>query len=184
MDEAADLLKGMLAGTEEAFDAFVRRYQAKVRSYLGRFIRDAEAADDLAQETFIAAFRSLESYKGTSNLSLWLLGIARNLALKHVRSRRHPGQRVALEQALETWCAERAEARGEPEHEGLLAALRDCLRGLQEHGGRIIRDHYFKGRPAAAIAREIGTSEGAVWVSLLRLRGALRQCIQGRRADA
>lgn len=185
-DDSGRLLKDMIAGSEDAFTAFVRRYQAKVRSYLGRFIRDAAAVDDLAQETFIAAFKSLDTFKGDSGLSLWLLGIARNLALKHVRERSRAGPRVSLELALASWCAERAEGGGAPEsrHEGLLTALRQCLESLREHGGKLVREHYFKGRPAAEIARELGKTEGAVWVALLRIRGALRQCIDSRMAGA
>src|SRR6185295_16932720 len=84
-DETAKLVADIRAGSGDAFSQLVRLYQAKVRCYLGRFVRGADAVEDLAQETFISAYRSVGSYRQQASLALWLLGIARNLALKHLR---------------------------------------------------------------------------------------------------
>src|SRR5437899_348867 len=84
-DETSKLVADVRSGSKEAFSHLVRLHQAKVRCYLGRFVRGADAVDDLAQETFIAAYRSIAAYRQDSSVAHWLLGIARNLALKHLR---------------------------------------------------------------------------------------------------
>jgi DNA-directed RNA polymerase specialized sigma24 family protein len=59
----------------------------------------------------------------------------------------------------------------------VVAALRTCIEGLQKHSAGLIRDAYFKGRTAAEIAQESGKTEGAVWVTMMRIRQTLRECI-------
>src|SRR5438105_12403974 len=100
-DESAKLIAEVRTGSKDAFSQFVRAHQSKVRCYLGRFLRDADVVDDLAQETFIAAYRSLSTYRQQSSVGLWLLGIARNLALKHLRDeqRRRAQEADSLEAA-------------------------------------------------------------------------------------
>lgn len=187
-DDSAKLVANIRAGSGDAFSEFVRLYQAKVRCYLGRFVRGADAVDDLAQETFISAYRSLASYRQESPLSLWLLGIARNLALKHLREeqRRRSREADSLEAALSRWSEERfaSDESAEGRHEKVVAALRTCIDGLQKHSAGMIRDAYFKGRTAAEIAQESGKTEGAVWITMMRIRQALRECIGARIAEA
>ena len=187
-EESAKLVADIRAGSGDAFSQFVRLYQAKVRCYLGRFVRGADVVDDLAQETFISAYRSLGSYRQESPLALWLLGIARNLALKHLREeqRRRSREAGSLEAALSRWSEERMadEESSEGRHERVVAALRTCIEGLQKHSAGLIRDAYFKGRTAAEIAQESGKTENAVWVTMMRIRQTLRECIDARIAQA
>jgi RNA polymerase sigma-70 factor (ECF subfamily) len=180
-EETAKLLADIREGSRDAFTRLVRLHQAKVRCYLGRFVRGMDVVDDLAQETFIAAYRSLASYRQQSTLALWLLGIARNLALKHLRDeqRRRTQEADTFEAALSKWSEERmnVDEAAAARHEQVVAALRNCIDGLQKHSAGLIRDAYFKGRTAAEIAQESGKSEGAVWVTMMRIRQTLRECI-------
>jgi RNA polymerase sigma-70 factor (ECF subfamily) len=187
-DETSKLVADVRSGSKEAFSQLVRLYQAKIRGYLGRFVRGADAVDDLAQETFIAAFRSITAYRQDSSVAHWLLGIARNLALKHLRDdqRRRSHEADSFEAAFARWSEERlgADEAGEARHEEVMAALRSCMDGLQKHSAGMIRDSYYKGRTAAEIARENGKTEGAVWVTMMRIRQTLRECIGARIAGA
>jgi len=182
------LLSQICSGSRDAFAQFVRANQAKVRCYLGRFLRDADVVDDLAQETFIAAFRSIDSYKEQSSLGLWLLGIARNLALKYLREeqRRRSRESDSLEIAFSRWSEKRVESDdpSRQHHDQVVEALRICIGGLQKHSASILRDAYFNGRTAAEIAGATGKSEGAIWVTMLRIRQSLRDCIGARMARA
>src|SRR6185503_7133146 len=110
-EDTAKLVADIRAGSRDAFTQLVRLHQSKVRCYLGRFVRGADVVDDLAQETFIAAYRSLAAYRQQSTLGLWLLGIARNLALKHLRDeqRRRTQEADTFEAAFSKWAQERME---------------------------------------------------------------------------
>jgi RNA polymerase sigma-70 factor (ECF subfamily) len=187
-EDGVRLISQIRKGSRDAFTELVRSHQAKVRSYLGRFLRDGDIIDDLAQETFIAAFRSLETYKQQSTLGSWLLGIARNLALKHLRDeqRRRSRETDSLEIAFSRWSERRLESEDSSlqHHEQVVDALRDCIGGLQKHSASILRDAYVKGRSAAEIASDLGKTEGTIWVTLMRIRQSLRECIDEKMARA
>jgi RNA polymerase sigma-70 factor (ECF subfamily) len=84
------LLQRILDGDREAFAGLVERYQGPLIGFLDRMIRDREAARDLAQDAFLKAFQSLESFMGRNQaaFSTWLFSIARNGCLDLVRSRK------------------------------------------------------------------------------------------------
>lgn len=75
-----DLVARVLAFEDQnAFGELVRRYQSPVRAFLARMTRgDAHLADDLAQETFLKAWKKLQTFGGGSRFSTWLFGIAFN----------------------------------------------------------------------------------------------------------
>ncbi len=76
----ADLIARVLIREDQnAFSELVRRYQSPVRGFLTRMTRgDSHLADDLAQETFLKAWKKLDTFRGTAQLSTWLFGIAFN----------------------------------------------------------------------------------------------------------
>lgn len=173
-------------GQGEAFDRLVCLHQAKVRIYLSRFIRSDETVDDLAQDTFLKAYRRLLSYRGDGQFSTWLLSIAKHEALMHLREqgRRKSTARVPLESVLESMRAARVESGKDSDltEENRLGALKACLGGLPAHSARVLQRFYFQKESGAAIARELQKQEGAFWVMLLRIRQSLKQCMERRLA--
>jgi len=72
-----------------AFGELVRRHQSAVRGFLRQLTRgDAARSDDLAQETFLRAYRGLRGFRGGSRFATWLLGIAYNLHRNDLRGRK------------------------------------------------------------------------------------------------
>jgi RNA polymerase sigma factor (sigma-70 family) len=73
-----DLIARVLSREDHnAFGELVRRYQSPVRAFLTRMARgDSHLADDLAQETFLKAWKKLSTYRGGARFSTWLFGIA------------------------------------------------------------------------------------------------------------
>jgi RNA polymerase sigma-70 factor (ECF subfamily) len=84
MDELTGLAL-RAAGDPVAAAAFIRASQAEVWR-LCASLTDTQAADDLAQETFIRALRALPDFEGRSSARTWLLSIARRTAVDHIRS--------------------------------------------------------------------------------------------------
>ncbi|MEV6813053.1 sigma-70 family RNA polymerase sigma factor [Micromonospora sp. NPDC051296] len=72
-------------GDRDAAASFIRATQQQVRRFLAALISPSEA-DDLAQDTYLRAMRSLPSFAGRSSARTWLLGIARRVAVDHVRA--------------------------------------------------------------------------------------------------
>lgn len=91
-----------LAGSQSAFEQIVRRFQRPIVSLIARMTGDRAQAEDLAQDAFVKAFRSLAAFDTTRRLSSWLFRIAHNTAIDALRRPRpalvsidHEGPRKA-----------------------------------------------------------------------------------------
>ncbi len=86
-------------GDESAFGALVRRHQRQVYRLAGRFFRRPEDVDDVAQDTFLRAWRKLGSYRGEAPFEHWLTRLCLNLCYQRLRRRQPP--EVDLESLVE-----------------------------------------------------------------------------------
>jgi RNA polymerase sigma factor (sigma-70 family) len=75
-DDEAGLIRQVADGSENAFSQLLDRHQGIVRTFLRRIGPSPHEADDLAQETFLAAWQGAKSFAGRSSVRTWLLGIA------------------------------------------------------------------------------------------------------------
>ena len=81
----ATLVERSRNGDLEAFNQIVRRYQLRVYNLAARILGDRTAAEDVAQDTFVSAYKALARFRGGS-LRAWLLRIASNLCYDRLRS--------------------------------------------------------------------------------------------------
>jgi RNA polymerase sigma-70 factor, ECF subfamily len=86
------------AGDEDAFHAIFKRYGRPILSFINELVRDRELADELAQETFVRAYRNLGALQDEMRLSTWLFGIARNVAREAGRQTRKDERKVGLDE--------------------------------------------------------------------------------------
>ena len=94
--DRADMAR-LVEGKESALNALMDRHAGPLFGFLCRFVRDEDAADDLAQETFVRVYQHRSDFKPGLKFSTWLFTIGANLARNHLRSRsRRP------EESLET----------------------------------------------------------------------------------
>lgn len=90
-DVDADLVDRVQRGDKRAFDLLVLKYQRRIMRLLARMVRDAGEVEDVAQETFIKAYRALPQFRGDSAFYTWLYRIAINTARNwQVSSNRRP----------------------------------------------------------------------------------------------
>ena len=75
-------------GREPAFREILRRYERPVFSLVYRMVRDRTLAEDLAQEAFVRAFNAISSYKSSYKFSNWILKIANNHTIDHLRKKK------------------------------------------------------------------------------------------------
>ena len=171
------------AGDRQAFSQLVRMHQAVVRAYVSAHIRTPEAADDVAQEVFLRAFRRLDAFQvpDTGTIRPWLLGIARNLLLEHLRAEMKIQAQGALglQALLDTRHLDTAQAMADPlEIERRFDALQDCVGKLAPAASNLVVRHYFQRQTLASLAAEEHKQESALRMRLLRIREALRACIE------
>lgn len=82
------LVKLAREGRESAYRELLSRYERPVFSLVCRMVRDRAVAEDLAQETFVRVFNSIDSYDPTYKFSSWIFKIANNLAIDQLRRRK------------------------------------------------------------------------------------------------
>jgi RNA polymerase sigma-70 factor, ECF subfamily len=76
------LVERTVAGDQRAFDLLVIKYQRRIERLIGRMVRDQNLIEDIAQETFIRAYRALAQFRGEAQFYTWLYRIAVNTAKK------------------------------------------------------------------------------------------------------
>lgn len=81
-DVDAALVERVQRGDQRAFEMLVVKYQRRIERLIGRMVRDVDLVEDIAQETFIRAYRALPSFRGESAFYTWLYRIAVNTAKK------------------------------------------------------------------------------------------------------
>lgn len=117
-DDEGTLVARSREGDWDAFAELIRTHQRMIHALAYRMTGSAVDADDLAQETFILAHRSLGAYRGTAAFSSWLYRIALNLCLRW-RRRERRRERMNHEWAMAAIHAPPADARGERVREAL-----------------------------------------------------------------
>lgn len=98
-----ELVRRVQHGDKRAFDVLVRKYQQKIVKLISRYVRDQDEALDVAQETFIKAYRALANFRGDSAFYTWLYRIAINTAKNYLvaQSRRPPDTDIDAEDAVQ-----------------------------------------------------------------------------------
>jgi len=174
---------GKATGMErDDLEALVRIHQSALYRYLRYLGADRALAEDLAQETFLAAFRSRRPAPADEEgrAAAWLRGIARHLFLNHCRRRRRAA-RVRSAESLD-----RAEAvwdrRFLRQGDGFdyVEALRRCLERLPDGERRAVHLEYADRRARAEIAALLHMTENGVKSLMRRIRARLAECVHRR----
>jgi RNA polymerase sigma-70 factor, ECF subfamily len=97
MNSSQELIARVRSGDEEAFRLIFDRYIRPVISFIYDMIGQRDLAEELAQETFVRAYRGIPSLKDDTKLSTWLFGIAKNVARESLRTRIRENNKVDME---------------------------------------------------------------------------------------
>ncbi|MDD3936700.1 RNA polymerase sigma factor RpoE [Rhodoferax sp.] len=88
-DSDSMLVERAVAGDQRAFELLVIKYQRRIERLIGRMVRDANLVEDIAQETFIRAYRALHQFRGDAQFYTWLYRIAVNTAKRFLLKLKH-----------------------------------------------------------------------------------------------
>jgi RNA polymerase sigma-70 factor, ECF subfamily len=97
MNSPQELIARVRGGDEEAFRLIFDRYIRPVISFIYDMIGQRDLAEELAQETFVRAYKGIPSLRDDTKLSTWLFGIAKNVARESLRSRVRENNKVEME---------------------------------------------------------------------------------------
>lgn len=182
-DEPA-LVRAAQKGDAAAFEEIVRRYQRAVYRVAYGLTRNASDADDLAQETFVRAWRALDRFRPDEPLFPWLSRIAINLSYSLFRRRRRrPETSIEpLVEAGQQWAGTEDPERDTVERERD-AKIAESFSELKEDHRAVLVLRVVEGLSYDEIARTLGVPVGTVMSRLSRARTELRAGLLSRTED-
>ncbi len=181
LSDEPEILARCRAGETAAFATLVDRYRDRAYGLAFRLTRSAPDAEEVAQDAFVSAWKSLAAFRGDATFSTWLYRIVWRKALDRVellrnRSRREVAvddpARVEAESAADV---PRASGGGAGAGAGDSARLERLLGTLSELSRAVVTLYYYEDRSVSDVAATLDIPEGTVKTHLFRARAALRE---------
>ncbi|MFZ7096271.1 RNA polymerase sigma factor RpoE [Luteimonas dalianensis] len=176
-----ELVRRVQRGDSAAFDLLVRKYQHRVAALIGRYVADWSECQDVAQETFIRAYRAIGNFRGDAQFYTWLHRIAVNTAKNHLVAlgRRPPGADIDVEDAEQFDSGIRLRDTDTPEREMMRRQMEQtvlrAVEGLPEELRVAISLREVDGLSYEEIARRMDCPVGTVRSRIFRAREAIDQ---------
>jgi RNA polymerase sigma-70 factor, ECF subfamily len=176
-----ELLAAARTGDRTAIELLLERHQKRVFRFGMKMCGGVEDAQDVLQETLLAAARGIRDFRGASSVSTWLYTIARSFCLKHHRTSKFaPAHVVSLDEVANE-AREVVDAQRGPEEDAsgaqVRVALQDAIGTLEPIYREVLVLRDVEGLSAAEVAEVLGLSVEAVKSRLHRARVAVRQLL-------
>lgn len=178
------LVERVQAGDRSAFDLLVLRYQHRLLKLIGRYVRDSTEVQDVAQESFLKAYRALPKFRGDSAFYTWLYRIAINTAKNHLvaLSRRPPDADIDSADAAQLEVDSALKEHATPERllmrEQIETTVVQAIADLPEDLRIAITLRELEGMSYGEIADAMDCPIGTVRSRIFRARAAINQRIE------
>lgn len=182
LDQA--LVARVQRGDSAAFDLLVRKYQHRIAALISRYIHDWSEVQDVAQDTFLRAYRAIGNFRGDAQFYTWLHRIAVNTAKNHLvaHHRRPPGDDIEVETAEQFESGMRLRDNDTPERELMRQQLEQtvirAVEALPEELRGAITMREIEGLSYEEIAQRMQCPIGTVRSRIFRAREAIDNELQ------
>ncbi len=173
------LVQRVQQGEKSAFDLLVIKYQHRIVHLVNRYVKDPSEAQDVAQDTFIKAYRALGDFRGESAFYTWLYRIAINTAKNYLlsRSRRHIDYEVDVQDAEQVENTAQLKDMDTPDNllmnEQIIKVIKIAIEKLPEEMRIAITLREFEGMSYEEIAEAMDCPIGTVRSRIFRAREAI-----------
>jgi RNA polymerase sigma-70 factor (ECF subfamily) len=176
-----ELIRQAQQGDLSSFDVLVRRYQRKIYFVAYRMVKNHDAADDVAQETFINAYGAIKSFKAGHSLYTWLYRICMNLAINHLKRSRFVVPESQFEERISP--LEREAATPNPAEDfasrELERKIEQAIDSLPPKHKAVLVLRVYEDLSYEQIAQTLRISVGTVMSRLFRARARLQEMLKG-----
>ena len=166
--EERQRIRRILDGRSDEYAYFVRTYSQQVLDFVGRMVSDAGDAEELAQDCFVRAFRSLSQFDGRSSWLTWVLRIAYHAALSHLKRQRHQWLNID-----DLPIADTADDDLNTDREERIRLLETAIDRLSPDEQLLLHLYYYEDRPLKDIAYITDAEPGVLATRLHRIRKKL-----------
>ena len=174
------LISECIAGNQEAIEMFVRQHETGVFRLALSIVGDSAEANEITQETFIAALKSLHSYQEKQSLKAWLYTIALNHSRSHLRKRKILER---LRSTLTNIFQVESQKQASPEESVIQnekeAAIWSSLNQLDDRHRIVVILRYFHELSISEISEILSLKEGTIHSRLFSAREKLRDTLKG-----
>ena len=177
-DEVSQLLARIGREDQAAFRQLYKAFSRKVFAYVLNMLSDHARAEEVLADSFYEVWRHPDRFRGDSQFSTWLIGIARRKALMVHRARRPDEVHGDLEDIAETTAADTpdgyAELAGKQRREG----VQHCMGKLSDEHRECLHLVFYEGMSLADVAEVQNCPEGTVKTRLFHARQKIKNCLQ------
>ncbi|MBQ4803770.1 RNA polymerase sigma factor [Aquimarina sp. MMG015] len=166
-------IKQVLEGDVNAFSTLVERYQNLVYTVIYRMVRNKEEAEEIAQDTFIKAYKSLSNYRGEAKFSTWLYTIAYRKSLDAIKTKKRFVATELIEEISEGEVTNVNDALSYLQDKERKQIISDSILKLPEEEAVIITLYYFEEKSVKEIKDIVGITENNIKIKLYRSRKKL-----------
>jgi RNA polymerase sigma-70 factor, ECF subfamily len=176
--EVAKIVEAILAGDKNQFRIIIHEYELMLRSYLATKLYKQDEVDDLAQETFITAFKKLEAFDTEMNMHSWLFGIAHNHLRNHFKTtKRRNNAMDNLREHIFVNIEDKLQEASQSLDSEQVGRLLHCINKLPDKLSKIVETG-LKGLRLDSLESELEMNRNAIYQARYRANDMLRKCIQ------
>ena len=177
--EDKDIIARVLSGEEALYSVLVSRYQNLVFTITLRYIKSREDAEEVAQDVFVKAYRSLADFKGQSKFSTWLYTITTTTCITFLRKKKLELHSLDDEHVFEKVdMQDSGMSANQVEQKSRVNMVNEAIRLLNPDDAQVLTLFYKGEQTLEEIAMAMGKEPNAVKVQLHRARGRLKEKMQ------
>jgi RNA polymerase sigma factor (sigma-70 family) len=174
-----DIIAQVLGGDQNAYSILVEKYKNYVFTIVLRYIKSREDAEEVAQDVFVKAYRSLADFKGTAKFSTWLYTVTTTTCITFLRKKKLEVHSLDNERVFEV--ADRPDSgmgANQIEQKSRVNMVNEAIAMLSADDAQVITLFYKGEQTLDEIAQILGKETNAVKVQLHRARARLKDKMQ------
>jgi RNA polymerase sigma factor (sigma-70 family) len=179
-----EIINSVLGGDQALYAHLVKRYQNFVFTIVLRYTTNREDAEEIAQDVFVKAYRSLADFRGESKFSTWLYTIVTTTCITFLRKKKVPVHSLDNEHIFEVADNQNATFRAnQVEQKSKVQVINEAIKLLSVDDARIITLFYQAEQSLEEIGRIIGVDPNTAKVKLHRARQRLKEKMEKHYAE-
>lgn len=173
-----ELIQDVISGNTQAYACLVDRYKDLVFTLALRMMKHREEAEEVAQDTFVKVFKSLNKFKGDSKFSTWMYRITYNTCLDRIKSNKMAYREVEINEFTERQLGSLENALEQMIKEERETVVKDCIAQLPDQDSFLMTLYYYEDLSLDEMSQIVNMTPNHIKVKLFRSRKKLASILK------